>query len=316
MAVRAGDPSTTEVEPQATTEHISSVTPIILLLLAAMWAAVLLPSYLRGKGVGSGSGGAGSAFSAAKERMESFHLGGSGYLPVGGDLGPQQQQTPLPHGARYPVGSGPKAMKSSESYRPTKGSVQVLGETTNAISILGPAVDPDPTGPRATVTELRPRREQRALQALATQAEAVAPEHDGSFVDEFGVRHDAPVGGRASAPRVSPAAAPAGAPRPVSAGLSKRRAARQRRRQVFYSLLGATGATFLLTFLVGGPMGMLFLLSLVALGGYVVLLLQVQKSEAERDIKVAFLPHGGQGAAPTTLLREAGGGLREAGGGF
>jgi hypothetical protein len=294
---------------ETTTEPFPSVTPIILLLLAAMWAAVLLPSYLRGKGVGSGSSG-GGAFAAAKQRMESFNLGGSGYVPVGGDLGPQQQQTPLPHGARYPVGSGPKAMRTSETFRPTSGSVQVLGETSNAISILGPAVDPDPTGPRATVTELQPRREQRAMQALASQPDAPR-EDDGSFVDEFGVRHEAPVGGnRASA---SPARRPAAGAHPQSAarggqaGLSSRRAARQRRRQVFYSLLGSVGATFVLTFLVGGPMSMLFLLSLAALGGYVVLLLQVQKTEAERDIKVAFLPHGGQGAAPTTLLQQAGG---------
>lgn len=283
------------------------MTPIILLLLVAMWAAVLLPSYLRGKGMGgSGTGG---AFAAAKERMGSFGIGQGGYLPVGGDLGPQQQQTPLPHGARYPVGSGPKAMRTNETFRPTSGSVQVLGQTSNAISILGPAVDPDPTGPRATVTELRPRREQRALQALAAQAD-VEPEDDGSFVDEFGVRHEAPVGGRRPAPRAEHAAAPASGTRPArpaGGGLSKRRAARQRRRQVFYTLIGVVGATFVLTFLVGGPMSMLFLLSLAALGGYVVLLLQVQKTEAERDIKVAFLPHGGQGAAPTTLLREAGG---------
>ena len=276
------------------------MTPIILLLLAAMWAAVLLPSYLRGKGVGSGRRG--GMLAAAKERMESFGLGQSGYVPVAGDLGPQQEQTPLPHGSRYPVGSGPKAMRSTEAFRPTSGSVQVLGETSNAISILGPSVDPDPTGPRATVTELRPRREQRALEALAE-----AQEDDGSFV-EFGVRHAAPgAGQRPRVQRATAGAGPAARPRPGHAGLSSRRAARQRRRQVFHTLLGSVGATFLLTLLVGGPMAMLFLLSLAALGGYVVLLLQVQKSEAERDIKVAFLPHGGQGAAPTALLREAGG---------
>lgn len=278
------------------------MTPIILLLLAAMWAAVLLPSYLKGKGIGAGGSG-GGAFAAAKERFGSFGFGSSGYLPVGGDLGPQQQATPLPHGARYPVGSGPKAVRDAGSYKPTSGSVQVLGETSNAISILGPAADPDPTGPRATVTELRPHRERRELEALAEQPEAEA---DGSFVDEFGVVHHAPGGPRRSPHPSTSEAAPA---RPRSqGGLSSRRAARQRRRQVFYTLLGSVGVTFLLTLVVGGPMTMLFLLSLVALGGYVVMLLQVQKTEAERDIKVAFLPHGGEGAAPTQLLRQAGGG--------
>ena len=287
------------------------MTPIILLLLAAMWAAVLLPSYLRGRGAsGSSTNG---AFAAAREKMGSFGSDGSGYFPVGGDLGPQQQATPLPHGSRYPVGSGPKAVREANVYRPTSGSVQVLGETSNAISILGPAVDPDPTGPRATVTELRPRREQRALHALATAPEPeAAPEAPGSFVDEFGVVHHAPGSGArggsaapASAPR--PAAHTTSRPRPAQGGLSTRSAARKRRREVFYSLLGSVGVTLLLTILVGGPMSMLFLLSLAALGGYVVLLKQVQKTEAERDIKVAFLPHGGQGVAPTTLLRQAGG---------
>jgi hypothetical protein len=243
--------------------------------------------------------------------MGSFGIGASGYVPVGGDLGPQQQTTPLPHGSRYPVGSGPKAMRETPSYRPTSGSVQVLGETSNAIPILGPAVDPDPTGPRATVTELRPRREQRALQAITAPPEPeAAPVEPGSFVDEFGVVHHAPgTGGqrstRPSAPR--PAAHAAGQPQPRQGGLSRRAAARKRRRDVFHTLLGSVGVTFVLTFLVGGPMAMLFLLSLAALGGYVVMLLQVQKSEAERDIKVAFLPHGGQGVAPTTLLQQAGG---------
>lgn len=275
---------------------------IILLLLAAMWAAVLLPSYLRGRGVGSSTGG---ALAAAREKMGSFGFDSGRYLPVGGDLGPQQQSTPLPHGSRYPVGAGPKAVRESNSYRPTSGSVQVLGETSNAISILGPAVDPDPTGPRATVTELRPRREQRAMQALAAEPE-LAPADDGSFVDEFGVVHNAP--GTASRPQRAAGPAPAAtSARPSHGGLSKSRAARQRRRNVFHALLGSVGVTFVLTFLVGGPMSMLFLLSLAALGGYVVLLIQVQKSEAERDIKVAFLPHGGQGVAPTTLLKQAGG---------
>lgn len=280
------------------------MTPLILLFLAAMWAAVLLPSYLRGRGVGgSGSG----VFAAARERIGALGAGSSGYLPVGGDLGPQQNQTPLPHGARYPVGSGPKAMRTSPTYRPTSGSVKVLGESTNAIEILGPVVDPDPTGPRATVHELRPRQERRLQEQQAARHEADSPA-PGSFVDEFGVVHDA----RGRAQRPARTSTPsARRPTPSGAGTPQhvmtRRAARKRRRDVFHALLGSTGVTFLLAVVMGGPFLLLFLLSGAALAGFVVMLLQVQKSEAERDIKVAFLPHGGEGVAPSQLLRQAGG---------
>lgn len=282
------------------------MTPIILVLLAVMWAAVLLPPYLRSRGVSAG--GAGGALAAARERLSAFGSGASGYLPVAGDLGPQQQAAPLPHGARYPVGAGPKGMRPSTDYKPSSGSVQVVEAPSNAISILGPAgelVDPDPTGPRATVTELRPRQQRIAPAASAPTPEA--PAADGSFVDEFGVVHHAPTGAPTGAARVARPAAPRPASgRRVPPEVAARRAVRKRRRDVFHTLLGATGATLVLSLIMGTMMFLLFLLSAGALGAYVVMLLKVQKAEAERDIKVAFLPHGGEGVAPSQLLRQAG----------
>jgi hypothetical protein len=37
------------------------------------------------------------------------------------------------------------------------------------------------------------------------------------------------------------------------------------------------------------------------------MLIRMQKAKAEREIKVAFLPHGGQGASATELLAQGGG---------
>lgn len=280
------------------------MTPIILVLLAVMWAAVLLPPYLRSRGVSAG--GAGGALAAARERLSAFGGGSGGYLPVAGDLGPQQQAAPLPHGARYPVGAGPKGMRPSQDFKPSSGSVQVVEAPSNAISIIGPAgevIDPDPTGPRATVTELRPRQQRSAPAAPAPEA----PAADGSFVDEFGVVHHAPAGAPSGAARVARPAAPRSASgRRIPPEVAARRAVRKRRRDVFHTLLGATGATLVLSLIMGTMMFLLFLLSAGALGAYVVMLLKVQKTEAERDIKVAFLPHGGEGVAPSQLLRQAG----------
>lgn len=104
-----------------------------------------------------------------------------------------------------------------------------------------------------------------------------------------------------------PAAAPAGHPRGVPAAAMASRAARKRRRDVLYTLLAACGITLLMALVLGTPVLMLHLLCDAALGGYVYLLVSMQKSKAERDIKVAFLPHQNAEAEPTALL-EAGGG--------
>jgi hypothetical protein len=93
----------------------------------------------------------------------------------------------------------------------------------------------------------------------------------------------------------------------IPASVLARRAARKRRRDILYTLMAACGVTLVLTFGIGGPAFFLFLLSLAALVGYVFLLIQMQKSKAEREIKVAFLPHQNAEAEPSRLLESGGG---------
>ena len=60
--------------------------------------------------------------------------------------------------------------------------------------------------------------------------------------------------------------------------------------------------------LVLGPAALvLHLLCDLALGGYVYLLINAQRARAERDIKVAFLPHQNHDAEPSRLLESGGG---------
>ncbi len=65
---------------------------------------------------------------------------------------------------------------------------------------------------------------------------------------------------------------------------------KQRRRNVLFSLLGATGVTFLGSLGIGGLLTTLFALSLVVTGAYVFLLASAQKRVEERRTKVRHLP--------------------------
>lgn len=75
--------------------------------------------------------------------------------------------------------------------------------------------------------------------------------------------------------------------RPVRPSMSL---VKQRRRNVLFGLLGATGFTFLGALGVGGLLTTLFVLSLAATGGYVLLLANAQKRVLERRTKVRQLP--------------------------
>ena len=112
----------------------------------------------------------------------------------------------------------------------------------------------------------------------------------------------------APAPDLQVAPEPEGARRqgPPAAVLSAR-AARKRRRDVLYTLLAASAVTLLMGLVLGTPALLLHLLVDVALGGYVYLLITMQRSKAERDIKVAFLPHQNHEAEPSRLLETGGG---------
>ena len=76
---------------------------------------------------------------------------------------------------------------------------------------------------------------------------------------------------------------------------------------MLYTLLAASGLSLLMAVGLGGPVLALHLLIDIALITYVGLLIRMQKAKAEREIKVAFLPHGGEGVAPSELLAQGGG---------
>jgi len=112
---------------------------------------------------------------------------------------------------------------------------------------------------------------------------------------------------------LTPAAEPSGhGPAPVRrdgvpSSVLAARAARKRRREVLYTLLAACGLTLLMGLVLGPAALVLHLLCDLALGGYVYLLINAQRARAERDIKVAFLPHQNHDAEPSRLLESGGG---------
>lgn len=82
--------------------------------------------------------------------------------------------------------------------------------------------------------------------------------------------------------------------------------AKKRRRDVLFTLAGAAGVTFLMAVMLGGPVWGLHLICDLLLGGYVVLLAQVQQRAMERDDKVRYLPSRSVHAEPALLLRRSG----------
>jgi hypothetical protein len=236
------------------------VTPIVLLILVGMWAAVLLPPYLRDRNDNRAAGSQSPVSNKLDALSRSFgHRDRSGYLPVtSSSLGSAQQPgSPLPAGSRHPL--------------TRRGAPQLVPATpepqSSAFSILGPKGNvPEPVD--------------EAYEDDA--AYLLAP--DDELVDE------------APAPR-----------REIPSQVLAARAARKRRREVLYTLVAASGVSSLMALGLGGPVIGLALLTYVALGAYVAMLIRLQKAKAEREIKVAFLPHGGQGASATELLAQGGG---------
>lgn len=111
--------------------------------------------------------------------------------------------------------------------------------------------------------------------------------------------------GRYDVPRYAPSGR-----RPGAAPAAMRRAeARRRRRDVFLTLLGAVGVTFVLAVALGGSVWMLHLLVDVVFGAYVLLLISLQQQSVEREQKVRYLaPNRGvaRPAADQMLLRRSG----------
>lgn len=78
--------------------------------------------------------------------------------------------------------------------------------------------------------------------------------------------------------------------------------ARRRRRDVLCTLLGAAAITLVLTVLMGGVALWFHLLADVLVAGYVFLLVQIRRTEAERAAKVRFLPTARPAPQPAALL--------------
>jgi membrane protein implicated in regulation of membrane protease activity len=82
--------------------------------------------------------------------------------------------------------------------------------------------------------------------------------------------------------------------------------AKKRRRDVFFTLAGAAGLTFLMALLLGGPVWGLQVVCDLLLGAYTMMLIQTQQRAAERDTKVRYLPSRSVNGEPALLLRRSG----------
>jgi hypothetical protein len=82
--------------------------------------------------------------------------------------------------------------------------------------------------------------------------------------------------------------------------------AKKRRRDVFFTLAGAAGITFLLAVLLGGPVWGLNVICDLLLAAYVAMLVQTQQRSMERDNKVRYLPNRTARPEPALLLRRSG----------
>jgi hypothetical protein len=111
---------------------------------------------------------------------------------------------------------------------------------------------------------------------------------------------------------VPPAARRAAARRPgpaPSQAAMRRAEVRRRRRDVFLTMLGAVGVTFVLALIFGGSVWMLH--GLVDLGflGYIAMLVNLQQQSAEKDDKVRYLDLNAPRRTapdPQLLLRRSG----------
>jgi hypothetical protein len=108
-------------------------------------------------------------------------------------------------------------------------------------------------------------------------------------------------------PGASRRAASAGRPETARPSLTAGQRAAQRRRMVLVGLVGLAIVSLGLALTVSGWFVLLHLLADGLLVAYVVLLTRTLRLAAEREMKVAFLPHRNPGAEPTALLQQAAG---------
>lgn len=88
-------------------------------------------------------------------------------------------------------------------------------------------------------------------------------------------------------------------------GVGGGRVAAERRRRVVIFLAAAVVTTGAVAWMLGGWFWGLNLVADGLLVAYIAVAVRVVRSAAEREMKVAFLPHRESGAEPTTLLRDA-----------
>jgi hypothetical protein len=99
-------------------------------------------------------------------------------------------------------------------------------------------------------------------------------------------------------------------PRPIAmaatSGMPAGRAeARRRRREILYTLGGAMAITLVLAVFLGGVVILCNLVADAMLGGYLYLLVQMRKTEAERSAKVRYLRAPAEASEPSFLLRRS-----------
>ncbi len=151
---------------------------------------------------------------------------------------------------------------------------------------------------------LQNRREHRPGDSIASfrhqlsVLERATPEGRARSIARYDAHHDSP---RSSAP-VSPAR------RQLERNVMavRRSDVRRRRRDVFLTLLGAVGVTFLLAVAMGGMVWMLHLVVDLAFVGFTTMLVKLQQESAEKDIKVRFLEPAPLRSVDQPLLRRVG----------
>lgn len=116
--------------------------------------------------------------------------------------------------------------------------------------------------------------------------------------------------GRYEPPRYVPPAARRSPGRPSPSHAAMRRSeARRRRRDVFLTLLGAVGVTFVLAFAMGGSVWMLHFAIDAAFLAYVGLLVAIQQQSIDRETKVRYIDLDAPrrtAPEPQLLLRRSG----------
>lgn len=115
--------------------------------------------------------------------------------------------------------------------------------------------------------------------------------------------------------RTTPAGAPGGTAsgrgrelveaRPVTQAPSGRSGARRRRRDILFTLAGASVITLVLGVMLGGLALVFHGLADLLLTSYLFLLVHVRKNEADRAAKVRYLPGTGQALEPALLMRRS-----------